>query len=98
MPVENLPVSSRQIVEIAKALSLNARVLLLDEPTSALAPDEVEALFEVLRGLVARGIGIVYVSHHLAEVFRISDRVTVLRDGRHVSTLKISETSQEQLV
>jgi ABC-type sugar transport system ATPase subunit len=98
MPVENLPVSSRQIVEIAKALSLNARVLLLDEPTSALAPDEVEALFEVLRGLVARGIGIVYVSHHLAEVFRISDRVTVLRDGHHVSTLKISETSQEQLV
>lgn len=98
MPVDSLPISSRQIVEIAKALSLNSRVLLLDEPTSALAPDEVDALFEVLRGLTQKGIGIVYVSHHMAEIFRISDRITVLRDGRHISTLPVSETSQEQVV
>ena len=98
MPVDNLPISSRQIVEIAKALSLDSRVLLLDEPTSALAPDEVDALFDVLRGLVTKGIGIVYVSHHMPEIFRISDRVTVLRDGRHISTLPVSKTSQEQVV
>ena len=98
MPVDSLPISSRQIVEIAKALSLNARVLLLDEPTSALAPDEVDALFNVLRGLAAKGIGIVYVSHHMAEIFRISDRVTVLRDGQQISTLPVSETSQEQVI
>jgi ribose transport system ATP-binding protein len=97
-PVDSLPISSRQVVEIAKALSLNSRVLLLDEPTSALAPDEVEALFKVLRGLTARGIGIVYVSHHMSEIFRIADRVTVLRDGRKISTLPASETSQERMV
>ncbi len=97
-PVDSLPISTRQIVEIAKALSLNSRVLLLDEPTSALAPDEVDALFDVLRGLTKRGIGIVYVSHHMSEIFRISDRVTVLRDGRKISTLPVSDTSQEQVV
>ena len=98
LPVDSLPISSRQIVEIAKALSLNSRVLLLDEPTSALAPDEVDALFDVLRSLTKKGIGIVYVSHHMAEIFRISDRITVLRDGRHVSTLPVAETSEEQVV
>ncbi len=97
-PVDSLPISSRQIVEIAKALSLDAKVLLLDEPTSALAPDEVDALFEVLRRLTSRGIGIVYVSHHMSEIFRISDRVTVLRDGRRISTLPVDETSQQQVV
>ncbi|MFK7871420.1 MAG: sugar ABC transporter ATP-binding protein [Roseobacter sp.] len=98
LPVDSLPISSRQIVEIAKALSLKSRVLLLDEPTSALAPDEVDALFDVLRGLTRKGIGIVYVSHHMAEIFRISDRVTVLRDGRHISTLPATDTSPEQVV
>ena len=97
-PVESLPISSRQIVEIAKALSLDARILLLDEPTSALAPDEVDALFDVLRSLTRKGIGIVYVSHHMSEIFRISDRVTVLRDGRRISSLPVSQTSQQQVV
>ncbi|WP_299793002.1 sugar ABC transporter ATP-binding protein [uncultured Marivita sp.] len=97
-PVDRLPISSRQIVEIAKALSLNSRVLLLDEPTSALAPDEVDALFEILRALTRKGIGIVYVSHHMAEIFRIADRITVLRDGRCISTMAASETSKEQVV
>lgn len=97
-PVDSLPISSRQVVEIAKALSLNSRVLLLDEPTSALAPDEVNSLFKVLRGLTAKGIGIVYVSHHMSEIFRIADRVTVLRDGQKISTLPASETSQERVI
>ena len=97
-PVDSLPISSRQIIEIAKALSLNAKILLLDEPTSALAPDEVDALFDVLRGLTRKGIGIVYVSHHMSEIFRISDRITVLRDGRRISTLRAEETSQQKVV
>ncbi|MDZ7601797.1 MAG: sugar ABC transporter ATP-binding protein [Hoeflea sp.] len=96
--VDSLPISSRQIVEIAKALSLNARILLLDEPTSALAPDEVDALFEVLRKLTRKGIGIVYVSHHMDEIFCIADRVTVLRDGRRISTVPTSQTSQKRVV
>ena len=97
-PVDSLPISTQQIVEIAKALSLNSRVLLLDEPTSALAPDEVGTLFEVLRTLTKKGIGIVYVSHHMSEIFRIADRITVLRDGHRISTLPASETCQEKVV
>jgi ribose transport system ATP-binding protein len=89
--VGDLPVSQRQLVEIAKALSLDVRVLILDEPTSALPPDEVEALFMIIRRLRAQGIGIIYISHHLAEVFTIADRVTVLRDGRVISTTSVSE-------
>ena len=97
-PVESLPISTRQIVEIAKALSLNSRILLLDEPTSALTPDEVDSLFVVLRKLTAKGIGIVYVSHHMSEIFQISDRITVLRDGKKISTRKVDETSQSLVV
>ncbi|WP_244627859.1 sugar ABC transporter ATP-binding protein [Lentilitoribacter sp. Alg239-R112] len=97
-PVDSLPISTRQIVEIAKALSLNSKILLLDEPTSALTPDEVNALFVVLRKLTARGIGIVYVSHHMSEIFEISDRISVLRDGRKISTCKTCDTTQAQVV
>ncbi|MEK1850934.1 MAG: sugar ABC transporter ATP-binding protein [Phyllobacterium sp.] len=97
-PVERLPVSMRQLVEIAKALSLNSRILLLDEPTSALDTDEVEALFRILRRLKERGIGIVYVSHRMVEVFRIADRITVLRDGRRVSTRPTDETTVDAVV
>ena len=97
-PVDSLPISTRQIVEIAKALSLDSKVLLLDEPTSALTPDEVEALFKVLRKLTARGIGIVYVSHHMSEIFAISDRISVLRDGHMISCKATQETSQTQVV
>lgn len=97
-PVDSLPISTRQIVEIAKALSLNSKVLLLDEPTSALTPDEVKGLFIMLRKLTARGIGIVYVSHHMSEIFEISDRISVLRDGQMISSLPTQETSQARVV
>jgi ribose transport system ATP-binding protein len=97
-PVDSLPISTRQIVEIAKALSLNSKILLLDEPTSALTPDEVSALFQVLRKLTARGIGIVYVSHHMTEIFAISDRISVLRDGHLISSRPTEETNQEKVV
>ncbi len=97
-PVDSLPVSTRQIVEIVKAISLNSQILLLDEPTSALTPDEVEALFKVLRKLTSKGIGIVYVSHHMSEIFSIADRISVLRDGKKISTSETAETSQAQVV
>jgi ABC-type sugar transport system ATPase subunit len=97
-PVDSYPVSTQQIIEIAKALSLNSKVLLLDEPTSALNPDEVKTLFVVLRKLIKKGIGIVYVSHHLSEVFDIADRITVLRDGYHISTTNTLDSTQTQVV
>lgn len=97
-PVDRLPAGTRQLVEIAKALSLDARILLLDEPTSALTSDEVAALFAIITRLKARGIGIVYVSHHMAEIFRIADRITVLRDGRRMTTRAVAETSIDDVV
>ncbi len=86
MPVGFLGIGQQHLVEIAKALSRDARILVLDEPTAALTDTEGEILFAILDRLRARGAGIVYISHKLGEVFRLSDRVTVLRDGRTVST------------
>ena len=85
-PVGNLGIGQQQLVEIAKALSQEARILVLDEPTAALTGTEVETLFRIIERLKARGVGMVYISHKLDEVFRISDRITVLRDGRTVGT------------
>src|SRR5918997_291774 len=85
-PVKNLGIGQQQLVEIAKALSQEARILVLDEPTAALTDAEVETLFGILDRLRARGVGMVYISHKLDEVFRLSDRITVLRDGRTVGT------------
>lgn len=97
-PVDTLPVSLRQIVEIVKAISLDAKVLLLDEPTSALTPNEVQALFAMLRKLTAKGIGIVYVCHHMSEIFAIADRITVLRDGQQVNSCYINDTTPKQVI
>src|SRR5215217_3999512 len=85
-PVGHLGIGQQQLVEIAKALSQEARILVLDEPTAALADAEVETLFGILKGLLARGVGMIYISHKLNEVLRMSDRITVLRDGRTVGT------------
>ena len=92
-----LPIASQQIVEIAKALTLNCRVLILDEPTAALTEAEAEALFAIIRGLQARGIGIIYISHRMAEIFAIADRITVFRDGAYVDTLQTAATTPEQV-
>ncbi|MGH9894444.1 MAG: ATP-binding cassette domain-containing protein, partial [bacterium] len=89
--VADLPVGKRQLVEIAKALSLDVRILILDEPTSALAPDEVESLFTVIRRLRAQGIGVIYITHRMAELFAIADRVTVLRDGHVITSRATAE-------
>ena len=83
--VGDLPVSKQQMVEIAKALSTNARVLIMDEPTSALTSKEIDDLFRIIRQLRANGCGIVYISHRLEELAHIVDRVTIMRDGQYMS-------------
>ncbi len=94
----DLGVAQQQVVEIAKAMSLSPKVLMLDEPTSALARHETENLFRLVRGLAAEGVAIVYISHRLHELRQIADRVTVLRDGRHINTVAMAETGVEQIV
>jgi len=96
--VSRLSVAQQQMVEVAKALSLNARVLIMDEPTSALTTQEITELFDAIRRLKKRGVAIVYISHRMEELFAIGDRVTVLRDGRHVGTRAIGETTMTELV
>ncbi|MCX8037539.1 MAG: sugar ABC transporter ATP-binding protein [Candidatus Sumerlaeia bacterium] len=96
--VGQLPVGQQQMVEIAKALSLNARVLILDEPTSALSDRETATLFSLIRRLREQGVGIVYISHRMEEVFQISDRITVLRDGEWVGTVPTAEASRDELI
>jgi ribose transport system ATP-binding protein len=96
--VSRLSVAQQQMVEVAKALSLNARVLIMDEPTSALTSQEIDELFGAIRRLRERGVAIVYISHRMDELFAIGDRVTVLRDGRHVGTRRIAETNMGELV
>ena len=94
----SLPVSQQQMVEIARALAHEARVVVMDEPTSSLTPNEVALLFAVIRRLTALGIAVLYVSHKLDEVFEIADTVTVLRDGRHISTRPIGEHTNDTLI
>jgi ribose transport system ATP-binding protein len=94
----SLPVSQQQMVEIARALAHEARVVVMDEPTSSLTPNEISLLFAVIRRLTALDIAVLYVSHKLDEVFEIADTVTVLRDGRHISTKPVSEHTNDTLI
>ncbi|WP_170319287.1 sugar ABC transporter ATP-binding protein [Polyangium spumosum] len=96
--VERLSLPERQLVEIARALGRGARVLIMDEPTSALAGPAIEKLFELIRGLQARGVAVVYVSHRMEEIERIADRLTVLRDGRVVGAARVSEVPLVQVI
>ncbi|MDK1491301.1 sugar ABC transporter ATP-binding protein [Sinorhizobium sp. 7-81] len=96
--VADLPISSQQLVEIAKALTLDCRVLILDEPTAALTETEAHQLFSIIRDLKANGISIIYISHRMAEIFSLCDRVTVLRDGRYVWTDCIADVTPEDVV
>ncbi len=96
--VRRLSVAQQQMVEIAKALSLNARILIMDEPTSSLTSKEVAILFDTIRRLKTAGVGIIYVSHRMAELFEITDRVTVMRDGQYIATKVTGETNIDELV
>jgi ABC-type sugar transport system ATPase subunit len=96
--VASLDTATRQLVEIAKALSLQARLLLLDEPTSALTPREVSTLFALLRRLKAAGMAIIYISHQMNEVLAIADRISVMRDGRKIGTWHTEETTAGEIV
>ena len=98
IPIRNLGIGQQQLVEIAKALSQNAQILVLDEPTAALTDGEVKTLFGILQKLRARGVGMIYISHKLGEVFRISDRITVLRDGKTVGTNAVNEWTESQII
>jgi len=97
-PACTLSIGQRQLLAIARALSMNARLLLMDEPTSALFDDAVERLFGLIHGLRGRGVSIVYVSHKMDEIFRIADRVTVLRDGQTVGTRDAGSTDPGELI
>jgi D-xylose transport system ATP-binding protein len=97
-PVVNLGIGQQQLVEIAKALSQDARIVILDEPTAALTDAEVETLFGILNKLRSRGVAMIYISHKLDEVFRISDRITVLRDGRTISTDVASDLDEPRVI
>ena len=97
-PCRDLTVAQQQKVEIAKALSVDARIIVMDEPTAALTTREVERLFTIIQDLQSHGIGIIYISHRLDEIFEIADRVMVLRDGKHVETEALAELSRERLI
>ena len=96
--VANLSVGNRQRIEIARALAQDARVLIMDEPTAALAEADVQRLMAIVRNLCARGVAIIYVSHRMPEIFALANRVTVLRDGQHVGTRPVSEVDEAKLV
>jgi ABC-type sugar transport system ATPase subunit len=97
-PVAMLPIAQRQLLELARAITLDARCLIMDEPTASLHPDEIEQLFGVVRRVREHGVGVVYISHHLSEVMALADDYTVLRDGRSVGGGLVADTSPSGLV
>ncbi|MFJ7945955.1 sugar ABC transporter ATP-binding protein [Streptomyces sp. NPDC096354] len=97
-PLHTLGIGTQQMVALARAVSVNARVVVMDEPTSSLEPREVETLFRVIEDLRGQGIAVLYVSHRMDELYRICDRVTVLRDGRHIHTGDLADLDRMQLV
>lgn len=98
VPVRKLSIAKRQLVEVAKALSWNTDILVMDEPTSSLTETEVASLFQVIRSLKANGVSIIFITHHMEEIFQIADRVTVLRDGKNVDTCCIRDLDTGTLI
>ena len=98
LDVSEISQCDAQLVEIAKVLGFEPKILVMDEPTSALSSEEVNRLFDIVRNLKEQGLAIVYISHHLGEIFEIADMVTVMRDGKLVDSFPITETNTEQLV
>jgi len=96
--ISKLSVAQMQMVEIAKCLSINAKVIIMDEPTAALTNEEIDTLFNIIKDLVEKSISIIYISHRMNEIFSISDSITVFRDGKHVKTLQTEETNYDEIV
>lgn len=97
-PISEISQCEAQLVEIAKVLGTNPKIIVMDEPTSALSSEEVQRLFKIIRNLKEQNLAIVYISHHLAEIFEIADTITVMRDGKKIKTYPVSETTNEQLI
>lgn len=98
VPVSQLSIAKQQLVEIARVLAHDVRILVMDEPSAALTPQEVERLFVLMRELKAQGIGIIYISHRMEEIFEIADTVTVLRDGQHVADSDVADLNRSRLI
>ena len=96
--IQNLSISNRQMVEIAKAVSANCKVLILDEPTSSLTANEVESLFRIMRELKALGVALVYISHKMDEIKVIADEVTIMRDGQYIGKWEVADMTKEQII
>jgi inositol transport system ATP-binding protein len=96
--MKNITVANTQLVEIAKAISYNSSLIIMDEPTSAITEREVEHLFKMIRALKERGVSVIYITHKMDEVFQISDDITVLRDGRHINTVPASQATRNSLI
>ena len=96
--VGDLPVSKQQMVEIAKALSIDVKILIMDEPTSSLTAREIEDLFRIIKKLKSEGKGIVYISHRLEELQHIVDRVTIMRDGQYITDMNFADVTMEQII
>ncbi|MDB9786909.1 sugar ABC transporter ATP-binding protein [Bacteriovoracaceae bacterium] len=96
--IQNLSVSLQQMVEITKAVSLNGKILIMDEPTASLTELEITKLFKLIKSLKNQGVGIIYISHRMDEIFRIGDRVTILRDGKSIVTKNITDISESELI
>ncbi len=96
--VNTLGVAQMQMVEVAKALSIDSKIIIMDEPTASLAPKEIENLFRIIRQLKSNGVSIIYISHRLEEYSEIGDRATIMRDGRYIKTVNIGECSREEMI
>ena len=96
--VSELTVAQQQVVEIAKAISYNSKVVIMDEPTAPLSSGEIDRLFEVIRDMKNAGISVVYISHRMDEIKRICDRATILRDGKYIATVGVAETSLDEII
>ncbi|MGV3586114.1 MAG: sugar ABC transporter ATP-binding protein, partial [Adhaeribacter sp.] len=97
-PMKNLSVAEMQMVEIVKAISKNAKIIIMDEPTSAISDKEVKSLFNIIADLKARGVAIIYISHKMDEIFRIADTITILRDGKYIQTKPAAELNNDSLI
>lgn len=97
-PVGKLTVAQQQMIEIIKAVSFDSKIIIMDEPTSSLTDKEVDFLFKTIQNLKAKGVGMVYISHRMNELFKITDRITVMRDGEYIGTVVTKETTNDQLI